>query len=142
MDRAGSVSAGAPAGRGERTEVNAPRWTAAVERADAPRQGGARRRRAGAFMCLGGRRVQARRWPAVLDGLGLLLLRLLEFHHRDSHLGAVALGPHPTSHSSSPFGRNKRTARTLAQCEKGVTMLASIAYTFLDILTLPFFLLS
>ena len=78
----------------------------------------------------------------MLDGLGLLLLRLLEFHHRDSHLGAVALGPHPTSHSSSPFGRNKRTARTLAQCEKGVTMLASIAYTFLVILTLPFFLLS
>ena len=32
--------------------------------------------------------------------------------------------------------------RPLAQCEKGVTMLASIAYTFLDILTLPFFLLS
>ena len=37
---------------------------------------------------------------------------------------------------------NGRLGRPLAQCEKGVTMLASIAYTFLDILTLPFFLLS
>jgi hypothetical protein len=37
---------------------------------------------------------------------------------------------------------NGRLGRPHAQCEKGVTMLASIAYTFLDILTLPFFLLS
>ena len=106
-----------------------------MERADAPRQGGARRRRAGAFMCLGGRRVQARRWPAVLDGLNSTIVTLTLAPWRwapiQPAIRQVLLGE-----------TNGRLGRPHAHCEKGVTMLASIAYTFLDILTLPFFLLS
>ena len=121
-----------------------------MERADAPRQGGARRRRAGAFMCLGGRRVQAGGGGDRQCWMGLVFSYYVCLNSTTCILFLVTLTLAPWRWAPiQPAIRqvllgetNGRLGRPHAQCEKGVTMLASIAYTFLDILTLPFFLLS
>ncbi len=116
-----------------------------MERADAPRQGGARRRRAGAFMCLGGRRVQAGGGGGRQCWMGLVFSYYVCLN---STIVTLTLAPwrwapiQPAIRQVLLGETNGRLGRPLAQCEKGVTMLASIAYTFLDISTLPFFLLS